>query len=364
MRLTVELLRACAGESKNQNMLISPLSIQLALAMVANGADGMPRKEMENLLGGEISMPMLNEYLAAYVRHLSSEEKCKLIVANSLWLRDADNRLQVEQSFLQTNADFYGAQIHKAPFDDGTVKNINRWVAQHTEGMIDKIVERIDADTVAYLLNALVLDAQWETVYSADAVGKGDFTNILGQRHEVDMLHSVESLYLDDGQATGFMKSYSGGAYSFAALMPNEGVDICEYISGISHTALLDTLRGAKSGTVIAAMPKFSCTYELSMNGVLQQLGMHAAFSDKEADFSKLAHSSDGNIFIGNVLHKSFICVDELGTKAGAVTKVEMDNKMSLDKADWVVTLDRPFVYMIIDNATNLPVFIGTLMDV
>ena len=99
------------------------------------------------------------------------------------------------------------------------------------------------------------------------------------------------------------------------------------------------------------------------MNDVLKELGMPSAFSGDTADFSKMAHSSRGNIYIGDVLHKTFISVDELGTKAGAVTKVQMNDECAV-MSEWVVTLNRPFVYMIIDNETKLPVFIGTVMDV
>ena len=108
----------------------------------------------------------------------------------------------------------------------------------------------------------------------------------------------------------------------------------------------------------MATLPKFSYEYELTMNDVLKELGMPTAFNETKADFSKLGESSRGNIFIGEVLHKTFISVDELGTKAGAVTKVEMKDE-SAPMSEWVVNLNRPFVYMIIDNESKLPVFIG-----
>jgi serpin B len=362
MRLAVELFRASVNESKDENVLISPLSIQLALAMTANGAAGKTKAEIESLLGGDIKLEDLNEYLYTYVNSLPSGETCKLQIANSIWFRDNENRLQVEQGFLQRNADYYGAQAHKTPFDAQTLKDINSWVEDHTDGMIDKILDRIEDDAVMYLINALVFDAQWQTVYNKSQIGKGTFTNILGEEVSVDMMHSEEMTYLQDSLATGFMKPYQDGKYSFAALLPNEGVDLYDYISGLTGEGLLEVLNNAQSGTVIATMPKFSYEYDLSMNDALKKLGMPTAFDGKSADFTKMAHSSRGNIYIGDVLHKTFIAVDELGTKAGAVTKVEMNDRCAL-VTEWVVTLDRPFVYMIIDNETNLPVFIGTVTD-
>ena len=363
MRLAVDLFQSSVLESKDENVLISPLSIQLALAMTANGADGDTKAEMEALLGGEITLEDLNEYLYSYVNNLPSAEKYKLQIANSIWFRDDEGRLQVEKNFLQKNADYYGAQAYKAAFDDQTLKDINNWVKDHTDGMIDSILDQIDEDAVMYLINALVFDAEWQHVYDKSDVYKGKFTNIGGTEKQVDMMHSEETVYLQDENAIGFMKPYSGSKYNFAVLLPNEGVDIYEYIAGLTGESLMETLSTPQLGMVMATLPKFSYEYELTMNDVLKELGMPSAFSGDTADFSKMAHSSRGNIYIGDVLHKTFISVDELGTKAGAVTKVQMNDE-SAPMSEWVVTLNRPFVYMIIDNETNLPVFIGTVMDV
>ena len=363
MRLAVELFQSSVMESKDENVLISPLSIQLALAMTANGADGNTKAEMEALLGGEISLEDLNEYLYSYVNNLPSAEKYKLQIANSIWFRDDEGRLQVEKDFLQKNADYFGAQAYKAAFDNQTLKDINNWVKDHTDGMIDSILDQIDEDAVMYLINALVFDAEWQHVYDKSDVYKGKFTNIGGTEKQVDMMHSEETVYLQDENAIGFMKPYSGSKYNFAVLLPNEGVDIYEYIAGLTGESLMEILSTPQLGMVMATLPKFSYEYELTMNDVLKELGMPSAFSGDTADFSKMAHSSRGNIYIGDVLHKTFISVDELGTKAGAVTKVQMNDE-SAPMSEWVVTLNRPFVYMIIDNETNLPVFIGTVMDV
>ena len=363
MRLAVELFQSSVLESKDENVLISPLSIQLALAMTANGADGNTKAEMESLLGGEISLEDLNEYLYSYVNNLPSAEKYKLQIANSIWFRDDEGRLQVEKDFLQKNADYYGAQAYKAAFDDQTLKDINNWIKDRTDGMIDSILDQIDEDAVMYLINALVFDAEWQHVYDKSDVYKGKFTNIGGTEKQVDMMHSEETVYLQDEKAIGFMKPYSGSKYNFAVLLPNEGIDIYEYIAGLTGESLMETLSTPQLGMVMATLPKFSSEYELTMNDVLKELGMPSAFSGDTADFSKIAQSSRGNIYIGDVLHKTFISVDELGTKAGAVTKVQMNDE-SAPMSEWVVTLNRPFVYMIIDNETKLPIFIGTVMDI
>lgn len=361
MGLAVALFQASVKESRNENVLISPLSVQLALAMTANGANGQTREEMEALLGGGISLEDLNEYLHTYVNSLSSEEKYKLHIANSIWFRDDENRLHVEQDFLQRNADYYGAQIYKAAFDTQTLRDINTWVKQNTDGMIHKILDDIDRDDVMYLINAIAFDAQWQTGYESSAVRTREFTNVAGKKTSVQMMHSEEGIYLQNDQATGFMKPYQDGKYSFAALLPNEGVDIYDYIAGLTGEGLANTIGNAQSVDVAVNLPKFSYEYELTMNSILMQLGMPTAFDSASADFSKLGYSTAGNIYIGNVKHKTFICVDEAGTKAGAVTDVTMKDLCAVYRT---VTLDRPFVYMIIDNQTNLPIFMGVVTDI
>ena len=113
-----------------KNTLISPLSVLCALAMTANGADGETREQMEAVLG--MSVEELNLYLYSYINSLPQGEKYKLSVANSIWFKD-DSRFTVNQSFLQTNADYYGAEIYKSPFDKQTLKDINNWVKNETD---------------------------------------------------------------------------------------------------------------------------------------------------------------------------------------------------------------------------------------
>ncbi len=365
LQLAVELFQSSVQDkdSKDKNLLISPLSIQLALAMTANGADGETKKEMEQLLGKGLTIQELNEYLHTYVSGLPSDEKYKLKIANSIWFRDEEERLTVEKDFLQTNADYYSAQIYRSAFDNKTLKDINNWVNANTDGMIKEMLDKIEEDTIMYLINALTFDAEWDQTYKKNDIYDGTFTNINGEKRSVEMMNSSESRYLDDGKATGFIKNYKQGKYSFAALLPKKDTDINDYITSLTAKGLQETIGSAKNESVEVSLPKFSYEYELTMNDLLSQLGMPTAFDSAAADFTKLGHSSRGNIYIGKVLHKTFIQVDELGTKAGAATVVEMkDEAAPMQRLE--VRLDRPFVYMILNNETNLPLFIGTVMDI
>ena len=363
--LSVALFQQTAAASLEKNVLISPLSIQLALAMTANGADGQTRQEMETVLGRGINLEDLNACLHTYVEGLPSEEKAKLSIANSTWFRD-QKKLTVEKSFLQINKDYYDAEVFQRPFDETTVKEINNWVDHNTDGMIDQIIDQIDELTMMYLINAMAFDAEWAEPYYETAIRDGSFTDISGKEQTVSMLHGSESQYLSDGRATGFTKSYAGGKYSFAVLLPNEGEDLYDYISSLTAQQLTKTLDSAENATVITQLPKFSYEFSLNMNDTLKKMGMPTAFDPDKADLSKLGSSTAGNLYIGNVLHKTFIQVDGLGTKAGAVTVVEIPAEGAFEPDPNIkeVIVDRPFVYMIVDNETNLPLFIGCVTEI
>ena len=362
MTFALQLLQEAIKEEK-ENLLLSPLSVQLALAMTANGAGGETRQEMQTLLGGEIPLELLNEYLYTYVGGLPNGNNSKLTIANSIWYRDEDSRLQVEEAFLQTNGDYYGAQIYKAPFDGQTVKDINNWVSEKTDGMIDGIVDEISSDTVLYLINALAFDAKWDRAYKKHEVGNRIFCTDSGEEISAEMMYSTEWQYLDDGKATGFLKDYKGGSYTFAALLPEENMTVWDYIKGLTPETLLTLLDNPKTGMGgRVGLPKFTFDYELSMNDTLKHLGLQRAFSSEMADFSSMAYSTHGNICIGDVLHKTHISVDEEGTKAAAATKVEIVEECAAME-EWSVILDRPFVFMILDRETKLPVFMGVVTN-
>ena len=354
----VRLFQTTWEEGKNS--LISPLSVMLALSMTANGAKGETLAQMEALLGGDIPIGELNEYLHAYVGSLPSSEKAKLTLANSIWFKDSG--FTVEEDFLQRNADYYGAAVYKSAFDKKTLRDINNWVKENTDGVIDKIVDQMDPYAAMYLVNTVLFDAEWQNIYRKHEVRDGTFTAIDGAKRTVSMMYSNERLYLDDGKATGFLKPYKNG-YSFAALLPNEGVALDDYIASLTGEGFLTTVKNAKEGPVEAAMPKFSYDYGIEMSDALKALGMTVLFDAELADFSGLGHSSDGNIYISRVLHKAYIAVDEKGTKAGAATAIEAPAAGVWEDRRRVI-LDRPFVYAIIDNAAGLPIFIGAVTDI
>ena len=358
----VRLFQTSMEEGKNT--LISPLSVLYALAMTANGADGETLAQMEQVLGMDVEN--LNSYMLAYLDLLPEAKDYKMSLANSIWFKDDPNFL-VEQSFLQTNADYYGAGAYKAAFDEGTRNDINNWVKEHTDGMIPEILDEIPDEAIMYLVNALAFDAKWTDEYEEHQIREGRFTMEDGTRQDVDMMHSEEYTYLEDDMATGFIKYYKDRKYAFVAMLPNEGVPVSQYVDSLTGEHLRELLNNPQDVTVFASIPKFETEYGIEMSEVLQKMGMTDAFDWRVADFSRLGtYDVDGmNIFINRVLHKTFISVSEQGTRAGAATVVEMAPGSAAPEIEYKeVILDRPFVYMLIDCETNLPFFIGTMMNV
>ena len=350
----VDLFQNAAKDG--ENTLISPLSVMSALAMTANGADGETLTQMENAMGVPISE--LNSYLCNYMA--SQTDQLKL--ANSIWFNSSDV-LSVREDFLQTNKGYFHADLYEAPMNMETCKTINDWVNTRTDGTIPEILDEIPADAMMYLVNALAFEAEWPEVYLETSVGESTFTQEDGTEQTVELMHSKESMYLEDDFATGFIKPYKDGKYAFVALLPKDGVSVADYVASLSGAGLQEMLQNAQDTTVYAAIPKFEAEYGADMAEVLKKMGMTDAFDTEKADFSRMGSCEAGNLHISRVLHKTYITVAEQGTKAGAATVVEILCGSAFIPDPKEVTLDRPFVYMLIDCEQNLPFFIGTLMD-
>ena len=343
------------NEMQKENPLISPLSIASALSMTANGAVGETRTQMERVLGANAET--LNSVFSACWSETGEDKQLRL--ANSVWLKDTPT-LHVEDAFLQKNADSFGAGIYSAPFDDATKKSINDWVGKHTDGMIPEILDEIPQDTVMYLVSALAFDAKWDRPFKSYEVWDGAFTARNGQEQTGDFLHGTVGQYLSDEQVEGFLKPYAGGKYAFAALLPDETTNIENYVNQLTGERLHAILASPIDESVEIALPKFKAEFSAELSENLKALGMTDAFDGANADFTALGTSDEGNIYISCVLHKTFIQVDEEGTKAGAATAVDVTTESAALYPHSVI-LNRPFVYMIVDLETKLPIFLGAL---
>lgn len=341
------------------NTLISPYSIVQALAMTANGANGETKEQMETVLGG-MPIEKLNEYLYTQRTSQPNNERCKITTANSIWSRDDDELISVEPDFLQKNADYYSADVFKAPFDNTTVNDINSWVNDNTDKMIPKLLDEIPDEAVMYLINAVAFDAKWLRPYRANDTVDSYFTDYKGDVQTAKMMYSTENLYLEGENAEGFMKYYQGGRYAFAAILPDEGIALSDYVNSLTPEELNSILSNPQDDYITAGLPKFSYDFDTELSKTLVDMGMENAFNPFTADFTKMASTSTGFLSISQVIHKTHIEVAEEGTKAAAVTSVGMEAGSCEPPAKDII-LNRPFVYAIVDTETSLPIFLGTV---
>ena len=348
-----------------KNILLSPLSVFCALAgilisiLAGTGAKGQTLREMERMF--RMPNPELNAALAAYYKALPQSEKSSLKPANSIWIRENVFE-KLEESFLQQDKTNFDAEIREAPFDDATLKALNGWVRTHTDGMIDGVLDRFDPDDVMVLVNALAFRADWAEPYDEGHVGPGVFHAADGKEQNVDMMSGRERAYLENDLAQGFAKPYVGGGYSFVALLPKEGVAPETLVASLDAESLAALFETASRGGVRTVTPKFRTDYDTSLVEPLMALGMPTAFLP-DADLSGMGKLKSGDsLLISDVIHKTLIEVDAAGTKAGAVTAVIIAKNTSVLSPEVpLVVLNRPFVYMIVDNENHLPVFIGVL---
>ena len=360
---SLELLRRCASEAPERSVLVSPLSVLHALAMAETGAAGETLAQMERATG--LSVDELTGALQAYLQ-LSSSYDGPVSLANSVWLRDSEG-LNVRDAFLETCGSRLGAQVFSAPFDDSTVSDVNAWVSDKTHGMIPSVLGDLSDQAQFLLVNALAFEGAWLNPFDRSLVSPDTFTCQDGTEQDVSMMHSLEGTYLEGKLARGFAKPYEGGDYLFVGLLPNEGVTVSDLLSSLDGEALRDLLTPVENAIVNVGLPKFTLSYDIRLSKALQSLGVTDALDASRADFSRMGTSDAGTLYIGEVLHKTFIEVGEEGTRAAAATTVVMDGATGpADERDpelHTVILDRPFVYLIVDANTMTPVFTGTLMS-
>ncbi len=358
-------IRLTAACESGDGSLVSPLSVLTALLMTANGAKGQTLDEMMDVLLGGMTLEEANAQLFNFYESLVNSEDASLEDANAIFFSDRED-FTIDPDFVELVENTFDAQLARASFPDPeTVELINQWCDEHTAGMIKRVLELKDVsrDTIMVLLNALCFQALWEEQFQDYQVRDGVFH---GAKRDTDvkLMYGEGFSYIKGGSETGFLDYYKGGRYAFAALLPEKGVEIHDYIETLANgrfKALMDSRKGYCRG----AIPEFSFDMSLELGDILQNMGIVTAFSD-DSDLSGLGVMSGGeNLKISKVIHKTHIEVDPSGTKAAAVTAVVIDRVTSIDPEEPPkVILDRPFVYAIVDTATMMPVFIGAMTDV
>lgn len=346
---------------QDTNIFISPFSVSLALAMTLNGAAGETEQAMTDTLQLQgLDSEAINIGYAA-LRHtlLTADPKVTLAIANSLWARQG---VPFNQSFLQRNAQFFGAEISTLDFTDPrTVETINQWVDTNTNGKITKILDEIDPAAVLFLINAIYFKGTWQREFDPSETREGPFHPAKGDLKQVPMMRQErEYPYYRGENFQAISLAYGDGQMRMYIFLPDRESDLNSFLENLNVESWENWMSQFHGQDVSLVMPKFKLEYERNLNDTLQVLGMDVAFARDRANFSRLAPLE--NLYIGEVLHKTFVEVNEEGTEAAAVTSVGV-RVTSVPPPPIPFTIDRPFFFAIRDNQTKTVLFMGVVVD-
>jgi serpin B len=356
-------------DASEENTLISPVSISMALAMTANGADSESIKHFNDFFGVD-SIEELNNQVLDIMNGTESEEPGKTFkIANSVWYSNKQD-LKVKEDFLSKTKGIYDAEISPLNFSENSksVKTINNWVDEKTNGMIPQIIMPTDitSDTRMILINSLFFDFKWSQQYDKYQVIVNKFKG-QNETNEIEFLSSQEYSYMETDKMLGVRKSYQGGRYDFIGILPENKTKLHNFIQQLNSEKIKELLNSEKNVKTNVMIPKFTCDYSISLKDALTNLGLEDEFKGDTADFGNMydLDNTNINIYINDVIHKTKIELNEAGTKAAAVTAVTMfGNAVAIDiEKPREVKFNRPFVFMVYDKETELPVFIGSILD-
>ena len=335
-------------QSNKENVCISPLSAQFAMAMLANGAEGETREQICMALG---SCTDTNAYYKGLLESSGENKDYEIDIANSIWIND---RLCVKEPFITSNKVYYDATIEVTKFNKKTLQCINDWCKKKTKGKIPTILNDIDPNDRMFLINALYFNAVWDKPFQKENTRKDNFTTEKGKVVEVDMMKQRDNLlYSNNDRFEIAVKRYKGD-YSMLFALPKENVECSE----VAETLMQDLdgcLEGMKICNIDLSLPKFTTEFGSSLKDVLEQQGITRTFGVN----AELKGISDTPLFVDDIIHKTYIDVDEEGTEAAAVTAITV--RLTSIRPEKVIAMkfDRPFVYAIINNENNEVLFVG-----
>lgn len=357
-------------ENGSLNTMVSPLSLDMALGLVSGGAGGQTKEELLTYLGTEDYGEFAKQYME-YAEDLNrnpassvrpSYYKMAYEIANSIWVK---NDRKLVESYVEKAEEQYDAQIEAVSFEKDdlteTVNRINDWCNDKTHELIPEIITEnaISGDTTAILINSLYFESPWREEWGKTA---HEFTDFEGNATEQEMLRDTLTIYYENDYATAFAKGYQNGML-FIGILPKETGEFA--LSDLDIESLLES--ESTEYDVHALMPKLN--FDTTANNVVEILkaqGVQTVFDDKKSDLNGFIEM-DGNevSYISDIIQKTRLELDENGTKAAAVTAVTVDmatSAMPVEKKEKEVYLDRPFAFLIYDQANEQIVFMGKVV--
>jgi serpin B len=336
-QLSVDLMQLTASVS--ENTAVSAVSLLPSLAVTANTAQRETKEQIVEALSPGMSLDELSKRVAEFTE-------------NNL----VGSAVTVRQAILIPDDSAWEGALEKAglplPGTDILPKDQSSTVSSDSA---KAPAEEAQGDPGALaIVNSAGLEGGWMAPYGDMDIASSEFHSVDSSKTSCAFMMSQEKQFLSDGSARGFVRPYADGKHSFAALLPNEGVRIDDYVRNLDGDKLMSTLLGAKEETVLAEIPRFAASSKTDMNGALRQLGVMDAFDPARAQFS----SSQEGMHIGEIVNTAAISVNESGYLA-----MNRPESAAVSVADSLyVKLDRPFVYMVIDNETKIPVLMGVCM--
>lgn len=360
------------AKKEQGNLVLSPYSIMVALAMTRAGADGETLEQISEVLRA-VEAGDLDAGLNAIEQELAKRSgeydwvdkkvELELVPVNQLW---GQRDYPFHDAYLDTLAAQYGAGMRLVDYIKATEdarQAINGWVSDQTRERIPELIPQgvLNADTRLVLTNAIYLNAPWMHRFNEQATAAGPFTLLDGSTVEAQMMRLGQELRYAEGRGYEAVElPYVDGSLAMVVVVPDEG-RFEEFEAAFSAGALDEAIGMLQPAQVNLSFPKFEFRTPAGLKDSLIEMGMPVAFDPDAADFS--AMSPDGqNLYIQDVLHEAFISVDEEGTEAAAATAVVVGRTSAPER---IVNLevDRPFMFFIRDNETGALLFMGRVLE-
>lgn len=352
----LKLLDLLAAKTDKPNLLISPISLQMASALLLESAVDPERDEMKQALGlGSVSDQDLGTLVETLTDALLSDPERPLQLANAVWLT---REVPIEKAFAERIAQRYGAKIGVSKSPVEAMAAINAWVKENTDGMIPSLLDDAAPPDSVYLLNAVAFHARWNKAFEEKHTRPGDFTTADGHVVQVPLMWATVEAQASLGKAAvGVKIDYLGGKFSMLALLPHKGLTPRDVLNTLVQGGFAEADSGLRNQSKVSvSFPKFRWAESETLDDQFRALGVRKAF--EHLDQSPLSSDLAENMVLARVLQKSFIEVDERGTRAAAATA-----QRATKGGPWRLQFNRPFLYTIVHNPTGAILFLGICGD-